>query len=365
MTMRDLKIVIAGGGTGGHVIPAIAVAEEIVASQGSVRFIGVKNRLESKLVPAAGFGIDFIKVKPLKGGGLTGLAIGIGAIPLSSLQAASLLGKLSPNAVLGVGGYVAGPVVLAAKMAGIPTAILEQNATVGLTNVLLSRIADRAFVSYEETLDAFPPGRAEVTGNPVRSAILSAAKEKKSAQARSHIRIVVMGGSQGANTIDERVPAALAVHKLHNEITVLHQCGLGNESKVRAAYNQARINAEVTRFIENTAAAYRDADLVISRSGATTISELTVMGLPAVLLPYPHHADKQQEKNALPMKRAGAARVLDEKTTDVEHLAEAILPFVRDAEYRNQAARASLSLGRPQATSLVVKGLLTLAKVGR
>jgi len=365
MTSRSVKIVIAGGGTGGHVIPAIAVAEELVVQGGNVRFIGVKNRIESKLVPAAGFGIDFIKVKPLKGGGLTGLALGIGAIPLSSLQAASLLGKLSPSAVLGVGGYVAGPVVLAAKMAGIPTAILEQNATVGLTNILLAKIVDRAFVSYEETLDAFPPGRGEVTGNPVRRAIIEAAAEKQLSQDKSRVRIVVMGGSQGANAIDERVPAALSAKNLSNEITVLHQCGSGNESIVRAAYNEAQINAEVTRFIDNTAAAYRDADLVISRSGATTIAELTVMGLPAVLLPYPHHTDHQQEKNARPMKREGAAKVLDEKSTDINDLAAAIEPFVRDADYRKKAARASSALGRPGATSLVVNGLLSLAKAGR
>ncbi len=357
MGLEAKRIVLAGGGTGGHVIPAIAVAEEIVRRGGRARFVGTEDRLEARLVPKAGFDIDFIRVRPLAGGGAGKIILGLGAVPMAVLRSISLLRKIKPDAVLGVGGYVAGPVVLAGWLIGVPTALLEQNATVGLTNKLLARVVHRAFVSYEETLDAFPSGKAELAGNPVKQSILDAASSPTERPSGEPVRIVVMGGSQGATAIDERVPKALALLDMSAAIVVTHQCAAGHEPTVEAAYREGGIHAEVVPFIDDMAAAYSGADLVIARSGATTVSELTVMGLPAVLLPYPHHRDRQQHRNAEPMRQRGAAQVLDETLTGVSEMTEAIKRFVCDPSQRKKAAAASAALGRPDAAKTIVDHL--------
>jgi UDP-N-acetylglucosamine--N-acetylmuramyl-(pentapeptide) pyrophosphoryl-undecaprenol N-acetylglucosamine transferase len=357
MGLDGKNIVLAGGGTGGHVIPAIALAEEIVRRGGKARFVGTRDRLEARLVPQAGFEIDFIRVRPLTGGGVATVILGLVAIPLAVLRSIFLLRKIKADAVLGVGGYVAGPVVLAGRLIGLQTALLEQNAAVGLTNKLLARVVQRAFVSYEETVDAFPAGKAELCGNPVKQSILDAALSRGDKGCNGPMRIVVMGGSQGALAIDERVPTALAGLKAANDFAVTHQCAAGHEKMVEETYRSAGITVEVVPFIDDMAATYAVADLVIARSGATTVSELTVMGLPAVLLPYPHHRDKQQQRNAEPMRRRGAAEVLDENLTGVPEMMAAIEKFVADDGYRKKAAVASASLGRPDAARFIIDHL--------
>jgi UDP-N-acetylglucosamine--N-acetylmuramyl-(pentapeptide) pyrophosphoryl-undecaprenol N-acetylglucosamine transferase len=361
MTGWPLRLVIAGGGTGGHVIPALAIAEEVVRRGGTVRFVGTADRIEARLVPAAGFGIDFIGARPLAGGGALGALRGVLSATGAVARSAVLLGRIAPDVVLGVGGYVAGPVVLAGRLRGLPIAVLEQNATVGLANRLLARFVDRAFVTYEPTVGDFPAGRAVVTGNPVRAAIVEAARGSRVRPAEERLRLLVMGGSQGARTIDRRVPEALRLTGLADRLRVLHQCGEERVSEVEQAYADRGIEAAVVPFIDDTAAALAAADLVIARAGATTVAELTVMGLPAVLLPYPHHADRQQERNAAPMREAGAAVVLDEKTTDVARLAEAIGGLLGDPARLARAAAAAGRLGRPDAAERIVDGLQALA----
>jgi UDP-N-acetylglucosamine--N-acetylmuramyl-(pentapeptide) pyrophosphoryl-undecaprenol N-acetylglucosamine transferase len=362
MKRQTPYLVLAGGGSGGHVIPAIAIAKETVRRGGRARFVGTSNRIEARLVPEAGFGIDYIRVRPLTGGGPLTSIRGLAAVPFAVARSAHLLRRLAPDVVMGVGGYVAGPVVLAARMLGIPTALLEQNATIGLTNKLLVHAIKKAFVSYEETLKLFPTGRAIFTGNPVGQTILDAAKAKneKIAQdmdAKGPLRIVVMGGSQGASAIDERVPAAVKMAKLDRQISVLHQCAADHENQVAAAYKSGQINAEVVPFINDTASAYLKADLVIARSGATTIAELNVMGLPAVLLPYPHHSDRQQHRNAEPMRSVNAAHVLDEQETNISDMAVSIATFINNDELRRQASQDSAQLAHPQAAQSIVDEL--------
>ncbi len=361
MSADRLTVVLAGGGTGGHVIPAIAVAEEIARRGGAARFVGTADRLEARLVPAAGFAIDFIDVRPLRGKGPAGALRGAASVPRAVVKSIALLRRAAPGAVLGVGGYVAGPVVLAAKMLRIPTAVLEQNATVGFANKVVARLVDRAFITYEETAGAFPRRAVELTGNPVKGSIL-AASEAPRTPSRGRVRVLVMGGSQGARTIDESVPSAIAGGGLRDRVEVLHQCGKGRRDQVAGAYAAAGVEARVVEFIDDTAGAYADADLVVARAGATTIAELTVMGLPAVLVPYPHHADRQQEKNAAPMKRAGAAAVLDETSPSYQAQLEGALGrLASDAEALAVAARASGSLGRKDAARRIVDGLERLA----
>jgi len=364
MSRDGLKVVLAGGGTGGHVIPAIAVAEEIASRGGEARFIGTADRLEARLVPKAGFAIDYIEVRPLRGGGATGVARGVASVPRATLRSVSLLRRLTPDVVLGVGGYVAGPVILAAKLMRRPTAVLEQNATVGFSNRVVARLVDRAFVTYEETMAAFPSRRVELTGNPVKRAILEA-REKPRPPRRGRARLLVMGGSQGAFAIDTRVPEALGKAELGGAVEVLHQCGKGRRESVAAEYAKRGVDAVVVEFIDDTASAYLDADLVVARAGATTVAELTAMGLPAVLIPYPHHADRQQEKNAAPMRSKGAAIVLDEKSTGVAELAAAVRGLLTDESALAAAAAASAALGRPDAAQRIVDGLDRLARRAR
>ncbi len=364
MPEKKFKIILAGGGTGGHIIPAIAVADEIIRRGGSVRFVGTKGRIEERLVPKAGYGLDFIKVRPLAGGGAGRKIAGLGSIPLSLIKSATLLKKLNPDAVIGVGGYVAGPVVMAARMMGIKTALLEQNATIGLANKLLKRTVHRAFVSYESTLDEFSAGRAVYTGNPVKQSIIDAAAKKrvlnKNRTSQKAVNILVMGGSQGAKSVDEKVPAAMYETALGSSVKILHQGQKENLDRALKVYKEAGIDAEVTPFIDDTAEAFLNADLIIARSGATTVSELTVMGLPAIFLPYPHHKDNQQYKNAVPMQKAGGAIVIDEKTEGILELSQAVLKFVREPEFFKNAQEASLQLGRPEAASDIVDGLQEL-----
>ena len=361
MSWRALQLVLAGGGTGGHVIPAIAVAVEIARRGGRARFVGTAARLEARLVPEAGFEIDFIDVRPLRGRGALGALRGAASVPGAVLRSVSLLKGFGPDAVLGVGGYVAGPVILAAKLLRKPTAILEQNATVGFSNRAVSRLVDRAFVTYEDTAGAFPRGRAELTGNPVKRAILEARARPRTA-GRGRPRLLVMGGSQGALTIDTRLPEAVVAAGLAGAVEVLHQCGVGRREAVVAAYAAGGIDARVVEFIDDTASAYSDADLVVARSGATTVSELTAMGLPAILIPYPHHADRQQEKNAEPMRRARAAIVLDERATGPGELAQAIRSLLCDGSALAAAAAASAGLGRPDAARRIVDGIERLVE---
>jgi UDP-N-acetylglucosamine--N-acetylmuramyl-(pentapeptide) pyrophosphoryl-undecaprenol N-acetylglucosamine transferase len=362
VTDGALRLTIAGGGTGGHVIPAIAVAEEVVRRGGEVRFAGTSDRIEARLVPEAGFEIDFIKARPLAGGGAGGLAVGLATTPVAVARSVGILRAFGPDVVLGVGGYVAGPVVLAAKLLGRPTALLEQNATVGLANRILARLVSRAFVTYEETRAAFPADRVELTGNPLRQSILEARDQAATRSTDGRVRILVMGGSQGALTIDQRVPEALA--RLADRVTVTHQCGGGREQSVERAYREAGIEARVLGFIDDTASAYLEADLVVARAGATTVCELTAMGLPAVFLPYPHHKDRQQQRNAAPMVDAGAAVVIDEQLTDAGDLGRAIAAFVTDDKLREEAAAASAALGRPDAATRIVDGLQRTVKGG-
>ncbi|MBN2343615.1 MAG: undecaprenyldiphospho-muramoylpentapeptide beta-N-acetylglucosaminyltransferase [Deltaproteobacteria bacterium] len=359
MTNKAFRVVLAGGGTGGHIIPAIAVADEVVRLGGTVRFVGTEGRIEEKLVPQAGYGIDFIKVKPLAGGGPGRKISGLASAPVSVLKSAALLKRIAPSVVIGVGGYVAGPVVLAARLMGIPTALLEQNATIGLANKILKPVIKHAFVSYEQTVHEFQKGKAEFTGNPVKQQILDAAQKPK--KKSNTVHILVMGGSQGAKTIDERVPEAIASAKLTRKINVVHQGQPANLTNAQKKYDEAKINAVTTPFIDDTAGAFRTADLVIARSGATTVAELTVMGLPAIFLPYPHHADKQQEKNAAPMRDLGAAIVIDEKTTGVPELTAAIEEMLETPDRLESAASASKKLGRPDAASVIASRLYEMA----
>lgn len=342
-------------------IPAISLATTLKQRGATVRFVGTRGRLEERLVPEAGFDIDFIDVKPLAGTSVTGRLRGLLSLPKSVIDAMRHLRKVQPDVVMGVGGYVAGPVVFAAALLRIPTALLEQNATLGITNRLLKRWVKRAFTAYDGPLHHFPIGVGLLTGNPIKPSIVETMNAPRKERAKGRIRLLVMGGSQGAKAIDDRVPAALVEAGLQEKVTVVHQCASSHIKEVTSAYKKAGFKADVTSFITDTASAYLNADLVIARSGATTVSELQAVGLPSVLLPYPHHKDRQQALNAEPLAQAGGAVVLDEASTGVKELAAAIESFVTDRDSLSSAGRKAATLSRIDAADRISDELFSIA----
>ncbi len=322
------RILIMAGGTGGHVFPGLAVAEALREAGAEVRWLGTRRGLEARLVPAAGIPLDTLAVSGLRGKGPASWLAAPVKVGWALAQALALILRFRPMTVLGMGGFAAGPGGVMAWLLRLPLVIHEQNAAAGLTNRLLARLADRVLVAFPE---AFPGRRDTVlTGNPVRPQIAALEPpEVRFAGRTGPLRLLVLGGSQGARALNEAVPAALQelVQRrardsaaapggdgsecgMESGVEVWHQSGAGQEAVVRAAYEAAGLRARVAAFIEDMPAAYAWADLVVCRAGALTLAELTAGGCAAVLVPYPHAADDHQTRNARSLEAAGAALVL-------------------------------------------------------
>ena len=303
--MRPLRILIAGGGTGGHLFPGIAVAREVLRRQPDavITFAGTARGIEARAVPRAGFALDLLRSAGLKATSLQARARGVSLLPLSGVDAWRILSRRAPDVVIGVGGYSSGPVVLAAAARRIPTLLLEQNAVPGLTNRLLARVVSSAAVTFASTVGFFG-GRGFVTGNPVRPEFFDVAPER----AAGPPRVLIFGGSQGAHAINVAMVAAapgLAARGLGMEIT--HQTGERDLDLVKDGYRRAGVTARVEPFLFDMAREMKLADLVVCRSGATTIAELTASGRPAIFIPLPTAADDHQRVNAEVLVAAGAA----------------------------------------------------------
>jgi UDP-N-acetylglucosamine--N-acetylmuramyl-(pentapeptide) pyrophosphoryl-undecaprenol N-acetylglucosamine transferase len=354
-----MNVLIMAGGTGGHVMPALAVAHELRSRGHNVRWLGTNTGLEARAVPAAGIELFTLPVAGLRGKGAARYL----SAPLGLLralgQAIALLRRLHPDVVLGLGGYAAGPGGLAAFALRRPLVIHEQNARPGLTNRLLARLAQRVLCGFAGTRLA---GRAaEFTGNPVRAELLDlpAPRERLAATPR----LLVLGGSQGAQAINSTVPAAL--DRLREDGAALpqvrHQAGRAHVDAVAADYRSRGIAATVDGFIDDMAAAYRDADLAICRAGALTVAELCAVGVGALLVPYPHAADDHQTANAQQMAAAGAAMLLPQSELTPQRLAEALRPLLADAARRLAMAEAAHGLARPDAAECVAAVCLEAA----
>ncbi|HVZ31220.1 MAG TPA: undecaprenyldiphospho-muramoylpentapeptide beta-N-acetylglucosaminyltransferase, partial [Polyangiaceae bacterium] len=321
------RVILAGGGTGGHLFPGIAVHEELMRREPDLEtlFVGTARGIETKVIPQLGGRLACIDVGPLKGRSTAELMKNLLALPQAGLEAAKILRRERPSLVIGVGGYAAGPMVATAAALGIPTALLEQNAHVGLTNRLLAKTVGRAYVTYPETAARFGASRARVFGNPVRRSFVEAAQlalsDPAGVEARAR-RILVLGGSQGARGLNESVPVALALADVSGQsVSVLHQTGEAQVDEVRKRYRGLGVSAEVVPFIDDMARAYASASLVIARAGATTLAELCAIGKASILIPYPHAAEDHQAMNALAMERAGAAIAIREDELTAEFLA--------------------------------------------
>ena len=373
-----MRVLIAGGGTGGHLYPGIALARELQRRDPScqVSFVGTAQGIEARVVPREGFELDLIHVAGLKGKSRVERAIGFGLLPIAALDSWRVIAKRRPDVVVGVGGFASGPVLAIAALFGYPTMLLEQNALPGITNRLLARVVRAAAVNFESAL-AYFPRTGFVAGNPVRPEFFPAQNEEKhDASARpfdstdsasgvdlAQGRVLIFGGSQGAHAINvAMVEAASRLAASGIRLAITHQTGERDLDLVRAAYARAGLAARVEAFIYEIDREMKAADVVICRAGATTLAELAASGTPAILVPLPNSTDDHQRMNAEVVARAGAAVALEERGLTGDTLAAAITGLVGDGERRRRMAIAARQLARPDAAQRIADRVEQLAR---
>ena len=351
--MKSATFVMAGGGTGGHVIPALAVARELRARGHAVRFIGTRRGLESKLVPAQDFPLEFIEIGGLKSVGVRRTVATLGELPWSVWQAARMLDRSDAAAVFSMGGYVAGPVLLAALWKRLPVVVMEPNAMPGFTHRKLARFVSRALISFEETARWFPKGRTEITGLPVREEFFGLKPKARS----DLITVLITGGSQGSRTLN-RAAEGMWPLLAGARIRLIHQTGLAAYEEIAGRFRAAKVNGEIAAFIPDMAGAFGRADLVVSRAGAGTVSELAAAGKPSILVPLPTASDQHQLRNAEAFERAGAARLLADSDTSGERLVSEITKMRGELEPMSAAARGLAHSGAAARAAEVMESFI-------
>ena len=348
-------MMIGGGGTGGHIYPAIAIAREWLARdpERSVVFVGTAKGLEKTIVPKAGYPLELIDVGGLKGKGGLDLVRNVLRVPKGLAQAFRLVGKHKPNVVLGVGGYSSGPVLLAARLRGVPTIIHEANAFPGLANRSVAKFVTTVAVAFEEALARLKRPDGVVTGNPIRKEFFETTRQPPTANRQ---RLLLFGGSQGSRILNDTMSQALLfLAPLKDSLTIVHQTGPNDLEKVRKAYqDSAFANAVVTAYLDPIVDEIAAADLVVSRAGAMTVSELSAIGRAAILVPFAAATNNHQELNARVVERAGGAVVITETELSPEKLAAAITGVVSDPARASRMGAASKTLARPDATKNIV-----------
>jgi UDP-N-acetylglucosamine--N-acetylmuramyl-(pentapeptide) pyrophosphoryl-undecaprenol N-acetylglucosamine transferase len=363
MAEGPLHVVIAGGGTGGHLYPGLAVARELQRRRPDaiVTFVGTATGIEARVLPREGIEVDFIRSAGLKGKSAAARARGLLLVPLSGLDAWRVLSRRRPRVVIGVGGYSSGPVVLIAALRRIPTLVLEQNALPGLTNRLLAPFVRAAAVTFESAL-AYFRGKGFVSGNPVRPEFLIGSGRLQREASDDVTRVLIVGGSQGAHAINvAMVEAAPELVARHARLSITHQTGERDLEFVRAGYQRAGLPATVEPFLFAMAREMTRADLIVCRAGATTLAELTAVGRAAILVPLPTSADDHQRKNAEVLARAGAAELVDERTLRGPDLASRLMALASDPPRRMAMAESARRFARPDAAAVIVNRVLALA----
>jgi UDP-N-acetylglucosamine--N-acetylmuramyl-(pentapeptide) pyrophosphoryl-undecaprenol N-acetylglucosamine transferase len=343
--MKDpANFVMAGGGTGGHVIPALAVARELRARGHSVRFIGTRGGIEAKLVPAADFPIDWIEIGGLNRVGFRRMLTSLAELPVSVMVAARLLDRAKPvTAVFSMGGYVAGPVLIAALWKRLPVVVMEPNAIPGFTHRKLSSYVARALVSFEETLRYFPKGRTEVTGRPVPDEFFAISPKPRT----DVLTVLITGGSQGSRTLNRAAEQSWPLWR-RDSVRLIHQTGERAFADLAPKFRASGIAGEISAFLDDMPRAFADADLIVSRSGGT-VSEIAAAGKPSILVPLPTAADQHQLRNAQAFEKAGAARlVLDAELTG-ERLVEEVMRLAGEPGLLEKMGEAGHALARPGA----------------
>lgn len=368
-----LSVLIAGGGTGGHLYPGIAVARAIAARAPSVQvtFVGTAAGIESRVIPRERFPLELIRSAGLKGKSVGSLVRGLGLLPLSAIDAWRVLSRHRPSVVVGVGGYSSGPVVLLAALRGISTLLMEQNAMPGLTNRLLARVVDAAAVTYEESVRFFG-GKAFVAGNPVRaeffeggdgSAGRGEAADDEQRLPPGAARVLVFGGSQGAHAINmAMVEAAARLAAATPRLAITHQTGERDVEMVLSGYERAGLQVRVEPFLYAMDREMKSADVVVCRAGATTLAEIMAAGRPSILVPLPTATDDHQRKNAEALAAKGAALVLPQRELTGDRLATEIIALASNEERRRDMAAAARRLATPNAAGTIADRILQLAE---
>ncbi|KIQ34088.1 undecaprenyldiphospho-muramoylpentapeptide beta-N-acetylglucosaminyltransferase [Pseudomonas viridiflava] len=346
----DANVLIMAGGTGGHVFPALACAREFQSRGYKVHWLGTPRGIENELVPQAGLTLHLINVTGLRGKGRLSLLKAPLMLFKALMQARKVVRELKPVCVVGFGGYVTGPGGLAAKLAGVPLIIHEQNAVAGTANRSLASFASRVCEAFPDTFAA--SNKRRTTGNPVRVELFL--ETPRQALAGRKARLLVLGGSLGAEPLNKLLPEALAQLPVDIRPEVFHQAGKNHDEITAERYRNAGVEAQVAPFIQNMAQAYSWADLVVCRAGALTISELAAAGLPSLLIPLPHAIDDHQSRNADYLAREGAAFVMPQATTGVAEMAARLKEVLMQPEQLNSMARTARRLAKPDATNTVV-----------
>lgn len=355
-----LGIIIAGGGTGGHLFPGIAVAQEFMARnpRNRVLFVSTGNAMERSVLAKAGFRLKTITSEGFKGRGIFNQVKSMLKIPWGIAVSVRAIRAYRPDVVLGVGSYSSGPVVMGAWLMGIKIALHEQNILPGMTNRMLSRFARRIFVSFENTCARFNPAKVCVSGNPVRKEILALRADPKAPgkalQQKDRFRVLIIGGSQGAHRINLAVMEALAHLKDKDRYYFVHQTGLQDEAALKRAYQEAGVAGLAAPFFDDMAQQYESADLVVCRAGATTVAEISVAAKGVIFIPFPYAADNHQELNARALSETGAAEIMLEKDLDGRRLARRIEHYTAHPEALKRMSQRAGALGRPDAARVIV-----------
>ncbi|MBL9006193.1 MAG: undecaprenyldiphospho-muramoylpentapeptide beta-N-acetylglucosaminyltransferase [Myxococcales bacterium] len=368
-------IVIAGGGTGGHLFPGVALADELAARGFAITFVGTARGIEARVIPTTPYALQLIDVAGLKRQGVLATLRSLFRVPLALLSALRILRRIRPVAVVGVGGYASGPLVLCAALSGIPSIVLEQNSIPGLTNKILGRFVRSVVTAFPQAGAFFPSQKVVELGNPIRAAIAKKAaalqtSQDAAAQIAAPVRplsLLVLGGSQGATAVNDLVVAAveaLGAEACRTLLRIRHQTGEKDQDRIAARYQALGLSSEeasATAFISDMGGAYANCELMVGRAGATTIAELTAIGRPALLIPFLQAADDHQTHNARFMADSGAAELLPQASTTAAQLAERLRVLAHDRDAVLAMAQKSKSLGRPDAAQRIADHLLRIA----
>jgi len=363
-----MRVIIAGGGTGGHLFPGLAVAEELKNRDVSteILFVGTELGIEARVVPREGYPIKFLRAEGLVGVSVARKIRSIATMFFSVIDSYRIVKTVNPDIVIGVGGYASGAIVFLSFLMSVPTMVLEQNSVPGLTNKVLGKFVNTVCITYQESASFFPREKTYLTGNPIRTYILkgnSEAGHKLFSLDPELFTVFAFGGSSGAQSINMALVDALNhLHDLRDKIQFLHQTGMKDYEKIREAYRLAGFKGTIAPFIYQMGEAYAVADVVVSRAGATTLAELTALGKPAILVPYPFAAGNHQELNARRLQEIGAARMILDRELKGETLAAAIREMYMDRSSRIEMQKNSKSVGRTEACAKVVDIAMSLIR---
>lgn len=361
-----MKLLIAGGGTGGHLFVGVAIAKEFLSrsSDNDILFVGTLKGLESKIIPKLNYKIEYIDVGGIKRVGIKNKIISLIKLPLSLIQSFKIIRKFKPDVVFGIGGYASGPLVLASSILKIPNAIQEQNSIPGITNRILGYITSTIFTAFESANKFFPSKKVKLVGNPVREEILEVSKniERKS---KSNITLFIFGGSQGSHKINQSMIEALPyLEPIKDKISIIHQTGNNDFQYVQEEYLKNKYNAKVFQFIDNMAEVYKESDIIICRGGALSIAEITVTGKASIIIPYPFAVYNHQEINAKELVEKEACEMILDKELDGIVLSKKIIELVKNPQKLYKMAANAKLLAQPNACHDIVEQLISLSIVG-